>query len=100
MMASILVRPEDPLEGNSNFNTQKAKVLNILKDHDLNGYVSNVAKEPNTNHGCTSFKKNQSKAKRIIYDSMEDNLMHVIMLEFYTLIMVMLDLQTICIITQ
>ena len=99
-MASISVRPEGKLEGTLNFNTCKVRILNIPEEHDLDGYVSSVVEEPITNARHTSFKKNEAKAKRIIYDSMEDNLMHVIMLEFYTLIMVMLDLQTICIITQ
>ena len=44
----------------------------------MDGYVSNVVEEHTTNVGCVSFKKNQAKAKRIIYDSMKENLMSVI----------------------
>ena len=65
-LALILVRLEDRLESTSNFNTWKARVLNILEEHDLDGYVSIVVEEPTSNAGCINFKKNQAKAKRII----------------------------------
>ena len=77
-MASISVRPEDRLEGTSNFNIWKDKILNILEEHDLDGYVSNVVEEPTTNIGCNSFQKNQAKAKRNIYDSIKYSLMSMI----------------------
>ena len=77
-MASISVRLEDRLEGTFNFNTWKARILNILEEHDLDGYVSFVVEEPTANAGRTAFKKNQAKSKRIIYDSVKDNLMMVI----------------------
>ena len=52
--------------------------MSIVEEHDLDGYVSNVVEEPNSNVGNTTFKKNQSKAKRIIYYSVKDHLMPVI----------------------
>ena len=52
--------------------------MNILEEHDLDEYVSNVVEGPTTNARCTAFKKNQAKAKRIIYDSVKNNLMSVI----------------------
>ena len=77
-MELISVRSKDQLEGTSNSNTWKARVMNILEEHDLDGYVSKVVEEPTSNAGRTTFKKNQAKTKHIIYDSMKDNLMHVI----------------------
>ena len=53
--------------------------MNILEEHDLDGYVSIVVEEPTSNAGCINFKKNQAKSKWIIYDSsIKDNLMSVI----------------------
>jgi hypothetical protein len=77
-MSSISVRPEDRLEGASNFNVWKARVLNILEEYDLDNFVISTVEEPTTNAGRTTFKKNQAKAKRIIFDSVKDNIMPVI----------------------
>ena len=62
-MSSISGRPEDRLEGTSNFNVWKARVLNILEEHDLDNFVFNTVKEPTTNAEKTAFNKNQAKAK-------------------------------------
>ena len=77
-MASISIRPEDILEGTSNFNTWKVRVINILEEHDLDSFVTSVIEYPTTNAGRTNYKKNQAKEKGIIYESMKDNLMSVI----------------------
>ena len=77
-MASISIRPEDRLEGTSNFNTWKARVFNILEENDIDSFVTFVIEEPTTNVGRTNYKKNQAKEKWIIYDSVKDNLMLVI----------------------
>ena len=77
-MESIFVRPKDSLEGISNLNAWKARVLNILEEHDLYRYVSIVMEDPASNADHIKFKKNQAKAKRIIYDSVKDNPMSVI----------------------
>ena len=74
------IRPKDRLEGTSSFNAWKRRVLNIIEEHDLDGYFSNVVEDPTFNARCIHFKKNQDKSKRIIYDSMKYNLMSVITL--------------------
>ena len=74
-MSSIFVRPEDRLEGASNFNVWKARVLNILKEYDLDNFVISTVEEPTTNAGRTAFKKNQAKTKQIIFDSVKDNML-------------------------
>ena len=52
--------------------------MNILEEHDLNSFVTTVIEDPTTNAGRINYKRNQEKEKRIIYDSMKDNLMSVI----------------------
>ena len=75
-MASISV--EDRLDGSPNFNNWKAIVIAILEENDIDHYVTSMVKEPSTNVGRTAFKKNQAKERRIIYDSVKENLMPVI----------------------
>ena len=77
-MAINSVKFEDRLEGASNFNAWKARVLNILEESDLNDLVTRVVEEPSIAQGRAAFKKKQAKAKRVIFDSVKDNLMHVI----------------------
>lgn len=68
-MTSILVKSEDRLEGVADFNIWKTRIMNILEEHDLDHFVTNVIEEPTTNAGRAAFRRNQSKVKRIIYDS-------------------------------
>lgn len=77
-MTSISVRTEDRLEGVSSFNMWKARILNILEEHDLDHFVTNVVEEPTSNAGRTAFKKNQAKAKRIIFDFVKDGIMTIL----------------------
>ena len=79
-MTLISVRLEDHLECTSKFNTWKERVLNILEENNLDSYVSIVEEDPTTNEGRINFKKNQEKAKRIIFDSIKDYLMSMIIL--------------------
>jgi hypothetical protein len=44
----------------------------------LDSVVTSVVEEPNSNVGRANFKKNQAKAKQIIFDSMKDSIMPVI----------------------
>ena len=53
-------------------------MINILEKHYLDTFVTTVIEEPTINAGRTNYKKNQAKAKRIIYDSVKDNLMSLI----------------------
>lgn len=50
----------------------------ILEENDLDHYVTSVVEEPTTNAGRTTYKRNQGKARRIIYDSVKENLMPII----------------------
>ena len=53
-------------------------VLNILEEHDLDGYISNMVEDPTSNAMCINCKKNHAKSKQNIFDSMKDNLMSMI----------------------
>jgi hypothetical protein len=46
MASSISVKAEDRLEGASNFNVWKLKIMNILQEHDLEQYVTTVVGNP------------------------------------------------------
>ena len=50
----------------------------ILEENDLDHYVTSVVEEPTTNAGRTTYKRNQGKARRIIYNTVKENLMPVI----------------------
>ena len=77
-MTSISVRPEDRLDGVSNFSTWKVRIMNILEEHDLDQFVTSEVDTPTTVAGRSSFKRNQAKAKRIIFDSVKDSIMTVL----------------------
>jgi hypothetical protein len=77
-MASSSVKAEDRLEGASNFNAWKSRVLNILEEGDLDELVTRVIEEPTSNTGRAAYKKRQAKAKRIIFDSVKDSMMPLI----------------------
>ena len=49
MMA--LIRTEDRLDGSSNFNNWKARVIAILEEHDIDHYVTTVVAEPTSSVG-------------------------------------------------
>ena len=77
-MNSISMKAEDRLEGSSNFNVWKVRIINILEEHDLVHFVTSIVEEPTTVAGRTNFKKNQEKAKWIIFDSLMDSIMPVV----------------------
>ena len=60
-MASSSIKSEDRLEGASNFNAWKARVLNILDESGLDDLVTRVMEEPITNQGRVGYKKKQAK---------------------------------------
>ena len=47
----------------------------ILDENDLDDIVLNVTEEPTTNVGRLSYKRKQGKARRVIYDSIREELM-------------------------
>ena len=67
-MTTPSVKLEDRLEGASNFNAWKARVLNILEESDLDDLVTIFVEDPTTVQGRAAFKKKQAKEKRVIFD--------------------------------
>ena len=59
---------EDRLEGTLNFNSWKERVPNFLEENDIDGYVTRDVEEPIDDNGKVAYKKNQVKAKRILFD--------------------------------
>ena len=53
----------------------KFRIKNILWENDLEKYVTIVVDELTNNAGRVTLKKIQTKAKRIIFDSVKDNIM-------------------------
>ena len=78
MSSSIFVRPEDRLEGDSKFNVWKLRVMNILQELELDQFVTAVMQESATNAGRATFRRNQAKAKRVIFDSVKDSIMRIL----------------------
>ena len=74
-MATNNFRPEEKLEGSTNYNSWKASLTAILEENDLDDLVFNTIEEPSSNAGKIAFKKKQAKARRTIYDSVKETLM-------------------------
>ena len=68
-------KPEEKLYGSTNFNSWKARLKTILDENDLVDIVLNVTEEPITNVGRLAYKRKQGKARRVIYDSIREDLM-------------------------
>ena len=77
-MTSILVRPKDRLDGVSKFSTWKVIIMNILEEHDLDQFVTSEVDAPTIVAGRSNFKRNQAKAKRIIFNSVKDSIMTIL----------------------
>ena len=69
-----MLRVEDRLDGALNFRSWIARVLNLLKENDLDDYVTRVIIEPIDDNRKKAYKKNQAKVKRIFFDSVKDHL--------------------------
>jgi hypothetical protein len=78
MASSISVRAKDRIEGATNFNVWKLRITNILKEHDHEQYVTTMVEEPMNNAGVPTFRKIEEKAKRMIFDSFKDSIMHAV----------------------
>jgi hypothetical protein len=76
-MSSISVRSEDRLEGASNFSVWKLRIMNVLQELELEQFVTTVMEEPATNADRAAFRRNQAKAKRVIFYSLKDSIMPV-----------------------
>ena len=74
-MAINGMKLEEKIYGSTNIDSQKAKLTAILDENDLDDIVLNFTKEPKTNAGRLSYKRKQGKDRRVIYDSIKEELM-------------------------
>jgi hypothetical protein len=65
---------EDRLEGATNFQAWKARVILLLEKNDLKEYVEGVIPSLIDLQELTSHKKKEVKAKRMFLESMKDHL--------------------------
>jgi hypothetical protein len=65
---------EDRLEGETNFQAWKERVLLLLEDNDLKEYVEGVVVAHNDPHELTTHKKKEVKAKWVSLNSVKDHL--------------------------
>ena len=66
------------MDGSSNFNNWKAKVIKILEEHDIDYYVTIIVEKPTSNVCPASLKRNQAKSRRSIYDSVKEHIILII----------------------
>jgi hypothetical protein len=72
MVTSVPV--EDRLDGASNFNSWKSRLLITLEESDLMKFVEEVVPEPDDASEKSQWKKNDARARRIIIYSVRDHL--------------------------
>ena len=65
---------EDKLEGANNFRAWKYRISLILEENDLDKDVNEEVPELEGEEAKENHKKNMTRAKRIIADSIKDNL--------------------------
>ena len=65
---------EEKLEGAENFRAWKYKIMLILQENDLDKFVKEEVKEPKEVEAKTKHKKDMIIDKRIVSDSIKENL--------------------------
>ena len=71
---SLSTKLDEKLEGADNFRAWKYRVMLILEEHDLEGFIENEVPEPEGDEAKARHKKSLIKAKKIIADSIKDHL--------------------------
>jgi hypothetical protein len=72
-MVNIL-KIEDMLEGATNFQDWKARVLLLLEENELKEYVKVVVATPMDSQELAAHKKKEVKAKQVLLESVKDHL--------------------------
>ena len=65
---------DEKLEGADNFRAWKYRVMLILEENNLEGFIEEDIPEPEGDEAKAKHKKSMVKAKRIIADSIKDHL--------------------------
>ena len=77
-MATPTVKPEHMLQGSSNYSAWKTRIMNTFVEFDLDDLVTRDLEEPTTGAAKSAFRKKQAKAKRLIFESIKDNMMSLL----------------------
>ena len=72
------LRVEDILEGVSNFQSWKSRMLMLLIEHDLKDHIVKDISELEGVLKKSKFKKNEATTMRILMDSVKDHLVPLI----------------------
>ena len=72
-MASSGLRDQDRLEGASNYVIWKARISFLLDEHDLKTFIDSVEVVPIDAYPLKAYKKDTTKAKRLILDGVRDH---------------------------
>ena len=71
---TISTKLDEKLEGVDNFRAWKYRVMLVLEEIDLKGFIEADFPEPDGDEDKVKYKKSLVKAKRIIADSIKDHL--------------------------
>ena len=71
---TLSTKLDEKLEGADNFRAWKYRVMLILEEHDLEGFIEADIPEPEGDEAKAKHKKSLITAKRIIADSIKDHL--------------------------
>ena len=71
---TISTKLEEKLEGADNFQAWKYRVMLILEENDLEGFIEADIPDPKEEEAKAKHKKSVVKAKRIIANSIKDNM--------------------------
>ena len=79
---TISTKLDKKLEGADNFRAWKYRVMLILEENDMEGFIEEDILEPKEDEAQEKHKKSLVKTKRIIVDSIKDHLIpHVSLLK-------------------
>ena len=65
---------DEKLEGAENFKAWTYRIMFILQENDLERFIKEEVAEPEETKAKSKYKKDMIKAKRIIANSIKDNL--------------------------
>ena len=71
---TISTKLDEKLEGANNFRAWKYRVMLILQENDLEGFIEADIPEPEEEEAKAKQKKNLVKTKRIIADSIKNHI--------------------------
>ena len=77
-MSKLALKTEDRLTGTENFTAWKYRIMSLFAEHELEDFITGEVEEPTTATARAAFKRKQNKARNIIFNSVNNNLVHII----------------------